>query len=352
VAAAAVKRLSAAVDRAVAKAGPEAVEALEAGRRATVAKYEATGIYNKLRDEPVGTFRQLTQPKDAGIAFLRQFADHAPESMPEVGRALLEQWAELTPEKRAAAWRAMGPETKRRLFGSDPQVAKLDDFMQRATVNEAGAVADRLRAEPVGSFEQLTAPQDAGIKFLREVQQHAPDTLPEIGRAKLEQWLAKATEMGKFQHGDKIYAEWQALGPETKRLLFGGPRQVQRLDNFFTLVKRIAANPNPSGTAHTLSLGAQAAALGAAVVGIHPLAAIGTQIGGYGLAKLLYSPQGVTLINRALGLAAQAPAGASAAATRAAWLAVANAAKATPATAAPAPLVFPRAADRQGAQPQ
>ena len=33
VAAAAVKRLSAAVDRAVAKAGPEAVEALEAGRR-------------------------------------------------------------------------------------------------------------------------------------------------------------------------------------------------------------------------------------------------------------------------------------------------------------------------------
>jgi hypothetical protein len=348
VAAAAVKRLSAAVDRAAAKAGPAAVEALEAGRRATVAKYEATGIYNKLRDEPVGTFRQLTQPKDAAIDFLRQFADHAPESLPEMGRALLEQWAELTPAKRADAWRGLGAESKRRLFGSDAQVARLDDFMQRATVNDAGAIAKQLRDEPVGSFNQLTAPDDAGIAFLRDVQRHAPETLPEIGRAKLQEWITKATEMGKFQHADKLYAEWHALGPETKRLLFGGPLQVQRLENFFTLAKRIAANPNPSGTATT------AATAAAMAVFTSPLIALQAQVGGYALAKLLYTPRGIALVNRALDLSAKAsgkaPSMSGAAAARAAWAEVANTAQARPAPAAP--LVFPRAADRQAAPEQ
>ena len=257
--------------------------------------------------------------------------------------------------KRAAAWRAMGPESKVRLFGSEAQVARLDDFMARATENPAGAVYERLKNEPVGSFDQLTAPDDAGITFLRDVQQHAPDTVPEIGRAKIEQWLTKATEMGKFQHADKLYAEWQALGPQTKRLLFGGPLQVQRLDkHFFTLAK-----PN-RGQPESVRDGAYPEPRGASGGPVHtqrPLVAIQAQVGGYALAKLLYTARGAALVTRALTLSARAPAVSSAAATRAAWAAVANAAQAPPARTggapAAAPLVFPRAADAApGEEPQ
>jgi hypothetical protein len=102
-----------------------------------------------------------------------------------------------------------------------------------------------------------------------------------------------------------------------------------------------------------LSLGAQGLAILGAVVGIQPLTAVLGQVGGYALAKLMYTPRGVALVNRALSLSAKAPTMSGAAAARAAWGAVANAAQAMPARPpAPAPLVFPRAADRQGAQPQ
>jgi hypothetical protein len=442
VAATVVKRLSAAVDRAVAKAGPDAVNALEAGRQATVAKYGAADLVKALPDEPVGTFRKLTQPQDASVGLLRGVSDYAPGTMPALGRGMLEQWADLTPEARLKAWQALGPETKTRLFGNDAQVARLEDWLTRSTQNQAGgvlqqlgdepvgafrkltqphdanveflrsfakqapdslselgrakltewadltpearlkawqalgpetktrlfgndaqvarvdnvftratqpdagAILRRLREEPVGSYRLLTADHDAGIAFLRDVQRHAPESLPEVGRAQMEEWLARATKEGRFDHGDALYAEWQKLGPNTKRALFGGPLQVQRLDQFFTLAKRIAKNPNPSGSGYTASLAAQAAAIIPS-----PLLSLYTQAGGYALAKFLTTPQGVSLVNRALALSMKAPTGSGAAAAQAAWATVANAARATPAAAA-GPWALPHAADRETAAPK
>jgi hypothetical protein len=342
VAAAAVKRLSAAVDAAVAKAGPQAVDALETGRQATRAKYAAGDIYKDLQGEPGTAFRTLTQG-DNGVEFLKAFAEHAPESVPELGRATLESWAELTPQQRLARWQKLGPETRAQLFGR--QAGALEDALTQATgtPQDAAAIARRLGREPVGAYEALTQDHDAGLAFLRDVQQQAPESLPEIGRAKLQEWLSKATENDKFEHAAKIYSEWQKLGPETKRALFGGPAQVQRLDDFFTLAKRIGFDPNPSGTASTAATGT------ALAVFTNPLFALKAQIGGYALAKVLTTPQGAALVNRALNLSLKAPSLGNVAATRDAWAAVANASRATtaPVAAPAAPLAFPRAAHQQ-----
>ena len=85
----------------------------------------------------------------------------------------------------------------------------------------------------------------------------APDELPKIGRAFLDNLMGQATAEGGFGHAKKLYADWQRVGPDTKRLLFKDPALVRDLDSFFLLAKRLSDTPNPSGTALTLNAGAQ-----------------------------------------------------------------------------------------------
>lgn len=137
--------------------------------------------------------------------------------------------------------------------------------------------------EPVSVFRRLTANKDAGIAKLRELQKHAPDQVPQIARALLEDIFDKPTAEGGFKFADGAAARWGKLGPETKRMLFTEPGHVKALDNFFLLAKRITQNPNPSGTAQVMN----ATNL---IAGI-PM---------YGLAKLLYTPTGARALTGAM----------------------------------------------------
>lgn len=196
----------------------------------------------------------------------------------------------------------------------------------RAATTAKYQVADvfkELSAEPVKVFRQMTAPRDSGIALLRRVQEVAPERMPELARATLEDMLGLATERGGFDHADKLYADWHKLGPETKKALFGTPEQVQALDRFFLLAKRLSENPNPSGTAHTLSV---------MNFGSQPLT--------WGLAKLLYTPRGVKALTKLMDVQVKASAGrVGQAASQAAWIDLANAAR-----GASVPLVLPKAA--------
>ncbi len=133
-AAEAVKQLDRVVREAVAKAGPEAIQALETGRQATVAKYATADVLDALRAEPVKGYRQLTAPKDTSIALLRQVADSTPAAMPQIGRAVLEELlTKATSEggfqhaaKIQADWQRLGPQTKQILFGEN--TTNLDQF--------------------------------------------------------------------------------------------------------------------------------------------------------------------------------------------------------------------------------
>lgn len=212
----------------------------------------------------------------------------------------------------------------------------------------AAEVLEGLRDEPVRLYQQMTAKADTGIGLLRKVQELAPERMPEVGRAKLEEWLDLATERGRFDHADRLYAEWKKLGPETKKILFG-EKNIPNLDNFFLLAKRIAENPNPSGTAGTYIKSAEVTTPAVSLAMGEPYGALASIAGSAtmgGLAKLLYSPRGVKAIIRLLEsdpayAARMGRKAAGRAVSEAAWIDLAAAAKASG-----VPLEVPKAADQ------
>jgi hypothetical protein len=143
---------------------------------------------------------------------------------------------------RRTAERA-GPEALRALeSGRASTVAKY----------QVGETLEDLNPEAVRVYKSLVANGDAEIGRLRKVAANAPEEVPKIGRAYLQDLLERATERGRFEHVDKLYADWQRLGDATKEILFPDAGHRQALDSFFLLAKRLGENPNPSGTAPTL----------------------------------------------------------------------------------------------------
>lgn len=168
--------------------------------------------------------------------------------------------------------------------------------------------------EPVGVFRRATQQGDAAIGRLRQVAREAPEQMPMIGRAVLDDLFETATAEGGFSRGDGLYRKWQALGDQTKQILFAKPGQVQALDNFFLLAKTIGENPNRSGTALVSVSTAELGALGAgAVSGNLGMVAksLGFAVTTAGLTKLLYSPKVVRLLTSGMTMRSNAPAAAA-----------------------------------------
>lgn len=156
-------------------------------------------------------------------------------------------------------------------------------------------VLNQLRTEPVQVFNQLTWQKDSGVGLLRKVQKEVPGELPKIGRAYLEDLFTKATAEGGFSRAQGINASWQNLGPETKMLLFRDAQLVSDLDKFFLGAKKLAENPNPSGSAVVGWVAAQ----GTLSV-LNPMTGVPYVLGWGGLAKLLHSPRGVRLLTEGM----------------------------------------------------
>lgn len=148
---------------------------------------------------------------------------------------------------------------------------------------EAADTLRGLRDEPVQAYRQMTYAGDAGIQKLREVAALAPSELPKVGRAFMDDLLNTATAEGSFSRAQGLFTRWNALGPETKRLMFRDPALVKDIDRFFLLAKKIGENPNPSGTAGVLT------ALN-----------VGSSVATLPLAKLFYSRRGVQLLTRGI----------------------------------------------------
>lgn len=136
VAAQAVKQLHAAVDAAVAKAGPAAVKALAEGRQMTVAKVGARDVLKGVREEPVQAYKQMTYANDAGVNKLREVASLAPAELPKVGRAFMEDLINTATAEGGFSkaqglytkWQALGPQTKAALFKDPALVQDIDRF--------------------------------------------------------------------------------------------------------------------------------------------------------------------------------------------------------------------------------
>jgi hypothetical protein len=152
------------VRQTAADAGPEALQALEAGRKATVAKYGAADVLESLRAEPVKVHGQLTAPKDGAIAQLRTVAQQAPAELPKIGRAVLDDlMGKATSEggfshaeKVAADWARLGPETKRLLYKDPGYIKDLDDFFHLAKLTAKNS-------NPSGTAHTLLVASEGGL---------------------------------------------------------------------------------------------------------------------------------------------------------------------------------------------
>jgi hypothetical protein len=164
---------------------------------------------------------------------------------------------------RAAAKRA-GPDAYRALLqGRAATILKKD----------AIAVLDLLNEEPAQLYRRLVASQDTALEALRAVQKVAPGEVKNVARAYLDGMMETATAEGGFGHADKLWADWRRMGTETKAVLFPDAQHRADLNNFFLLAKKIAANPNPSGTARAMAV-----------------LNLGSSVVTYPLARILYSP--------------------------------------------------------------
>jgi len=157
-------------------------------------------------------------------------------------------------------------------------------------------------SKPVGIYDKLTANRDTGINLLRQVQKLAPQEMPKLGRAVIQELLDKATKEGGFKRGAGLQADWARLGPEVKRMLFGG-KVTGQLDNFFILAKHLGENPNPSGTAGMLSSAGPAIQ---AFMG-HPMLAAMEMMGSAATAGLLSTDTGSRALVKGLRIPVQRP---------------------------------------------
>jgi len=175
-----------------------------------------------------------------------------------------------------------------------PSVLKALEDGRKATIGKYAA-ADVLKGletgqgEAVAAFRRLTAPGDSAIAQLRDVAKQAPAVKPQLARAVLDQLIGDATAGGGFEHAARLETTWSKYGPETKALLFE-KAHVADLDNFFRLARKLAENPNPSGTAK-----------------VNNLFNAASTVVGYPVAKLLYSPAGVKLLTQGFVIPLRSP---------------------------------------------
>lgn len=226
--------------------------------------------------------------------------DHAPVSV--VDRALsdlksMARGADL-PELRsdaqgvaAGAVKHLDAAVRQAVERAGPDAVQALERGRAATMGKfyVADVLDQLagqgRQEPVALYRKLTLPKDSGIRLLREVAGIAPAEMPHIARGYLEDLLAQATADGGFGKAGRLQAEWRKLGTQTKAILFPKAGQAEALDHFFLLAKRIAENPNPSGTAHA-----------------NNVFNVLSQPGYWAVAKLLYTPAGVRAVTKFLAM--------------------------------------------------
>lgn len=169
------------------------------------------------------------------------------------------------------------------------------------------AVLDKLKTEPVQLFNQITTSKDLGIDLLRDVDKHAPEALPEVGKSYMQGLMDKAFgEAGTAKPGTAL-TEWNKLGPETKKLLFKDPGTIKDIGDYFTLAKRVAENPNPSGTAVVGQLMFDGS------LAIHsPHLAVPYIVGKAALGRILLSPGGAKALTTGLTVPLRGAAGSSA----------------------------------------
>lgn len=134
----AIGELEQALDARLDAAPPAVRRALQEGRAATRAKYEALDVLDALREEPVRAFRDLMAPGDASLRKLRAVQKFlGPEDLATLGRAWLQGELESVATgahgwaRMRANWNRVGAETRKIVLGRQPGLARDIDHLLR-----------------------------------------------------------------------------------------------------------------------------------------------------------------------------------------------------------------------------
>lgn len=110
-------------------------DALTAGRKATIDKYNAIDVLDQIGAEPVAAVNKVLAQKDRGISQLRALRREAPEAVGEMGRAKLDELLGKAREGKhdtvLTEWLNMGDATKKELFAES--LAKNPDYLANVT---------------------------------------------------------------------------------------------------------------------------------------------------------------------------------------------------------------------------
>lgn len=204
------------------------------------------------------------------------------------------------------AVRSAGPNAMDKLNRARKAVAEYHDT--------ADFLAD-LNEEPAALYQNLTTGGDRVQNTLNYLSQKAPQAVQTVGKTYLEGLMDKATREGGFGRSAGVMADWDKIGPQTKKLIFG-PQLTQKMDDFLLAAKRLTPHPG-SPTAGRISaimshgdVGmALAEFIGGAALG-HPVAGataagltlMKTRVQPSILANLSFQPAGATLLKRAVTL--------------------------------------------------
>lgn len=236
---------------------------------------------------------------DAALSDLKDLARVPSGALASKGQAQFKFIVDKLDEQVRAAARREGPAAIRAL-----------EEGRRATKakHAANDIYEAIKAEPVSVFRQTTAAGDSAIAQLREIAKLAPSELPKIGRAYLDSLLDMATKEGGFNKAQKVYAAWDKLGAETKKLLFADAQHVKDLDNFFLYAKKAAENANPSRSGYIGGL------LAHGYFFRDPISGLQYEIAGAALSAALHSPKTTRVLLNGLRIPLGNKTGAAAAA--------------------------------------
>ena len=142
---------------------------------------------------------------------------------------------------------------------------------------------------------KLLQPADASYPALEQVLNVAPGAAQDLGKAYLTERVFKkvSQEGADFTNPTQAQNVWNQIGPRTKAALYT-PDQITGMNDLLELAKRVAENPNPSGTGIINTL------LKMGVMLSHPVGGVAGFAIGRSVAKLLYYPDGMNALKTAV----------------------------------------------------
>lgn len=314
----AVSKLESAVQKTLDNAPPEVRQHLTAGRQAVkdrIAKQEViAAVFGKKNGREVGAFRKLLASDDVELGLVKSVLKESPGMKSVLGRGLLDYATRdlldesgklsLAKVRRAAGeWAKVGTNVKSELYAADTirDVDRFFEYAERAAREQVGGRT--LPDEGVKAFKALVQNNDASAGQLRSIAKINPELMPKLARAWLDSHLDDAVTIDeKVNRGAWLKAEWDKLGDETKRLMFGD--NVHNLDKYFQLASDISFAGNTSRTAYYLHMVSPAGLTGLRFVlsgGIEGLAiAAGTEFTQASIARLLWDQRTAKAITDAL----------------------------------------------------